>query len=132
LALFSRALAAKQPDWPPNTVQTGFPLYDQDGQAGLPPLLARFLHDGPPPVVFTLGSAVATVAGPFFEHSVAAAKLLGRRAVLILRDARKRLPTLPDGMTAFDYAPFSELFPWRLPSSTTAGSGRRAWPCGRV
>src|SRR5208282_4185410 len=36
LALFSRALAAKQPDWPPNTVQTGFPLYDQDGQAGLP------------------------------------------------------------------------------------------------
>src|SRR6202047_5663284 len=52
----------------------------------------------------------ARTPGPFFEHSVAAAKLLGRRAVLILRDARNRLPTLPTGMTAFDYAPFSELF----------------------
>jgi UDP:flavonoid glycosyltransferase YjiC (YdhE family) len=111
LALFSQALAAKQPDWPPNTVQTGFPLYDQAGEAGLPPALTRFLDDGPPPIVFTLGSAVVTYAGPFFEHSIAAAKLLGRRAVLIAKDARNRLPTLPDGVAAFDYAPFSELFP---------------------
>jgi UDP:flavonoid glycosyltransferase YjiC (YdhE family) len=111
LALFSKALADHQPDWPANTIQTGFPLYDQHGDAGLPPLLARFLDVGPPPIVFTLGSAVATDAGPFFEHSVAGAQLLGRRAVLILKDARNRLPRLPDRMAAFDYAPFSELFP---------------------
>jgi UDP:flavonoid glycosyltransferase YjiC (YdhE family) len=111
LALFSQALAVKQPDWPPNTVQTGFPLYDQDGEAGLPPALTRFLDDGPPPIVFTLGSAVVTHAGPFFEHSVAAAKLLGRRGVLMVKEARNRLPTLPDGVAAFAYAPFSELFP---------------------
>jgi rhamnosyltransferase subunit B len=111
LALFSKALADKQPDWPPNTVLTGFPLYDQGGEVGLPPRLARFLDGGPPPIVFTLGSAVATNAGPFFEHSVAAAKSLGRRAVLVVKDARNRLPTLPDGMAAFDYAPFAALFP---------------------
>jgi len=111
LALFSKSLADKQPDWPPNTVLTGFPLYDQDGEAGLPPKLARFLDDGSSPIVFTLGSAVAMDAGLFFEHSVAAAKLLGRRAVLMLKDARNRLPTLPDGVAEFDYAPFSELFP---------------------
>src|SRR5262249_23212772 len=84
LALFSRRLADKQPDWPAQTIHTGFPLYDRDGGAGLPPDLARFLDDGPPPIVFTLSISAATVAGPFFEHSVAAAKRLGRRAVLIV------------------------------------------------
>jgi rhamnosyltransferase subunit B len=111
LALFSKLLAEKQPDWPPQTVVTGFPLFDQDGSAGLPPALARFLDDGPPPVVFTLGTAVAVDAGPFFEHSAAAAKRLGRRAVLILKDPRNRPANLPEGVAAFDYAPFSELFP---------------------
>jgi UDP:flavonoid glycosyltransferase YjiC (YdhE family) len=110
LALFSERLAAKQPDWPPRTVVTGFPWYDGDG-GGLPPALTRFLDDGPPPVVFTLGSAVAVDAGPFFEHSSTAAKLLGRRAVLILNDSRNRPRALPAGVAAFEYAPFSELFP---------------------
>jgi rhamnosyltransferase subunit B len=110
LALFSKLLADKQPDWPPQTVLTGFPLFDGAG-SGLPPALARFLDDGPPPLVFTLGTAVSSNAGPFYEHSAAAAKLLGRRAVLILNDPRNRPSTLPDGVVAFDYAPFSELFP---------------------
>jgi UDP:flavonoid glycosyltransferase YjiC (YdhE family) len=109
LALFSKLLADKQPDWPPQSVITGFPFYD--GGGGLPPGLARFLDDGPPPVVFTLGVSAAMVAGPFYRHSAAAAKLLGRRAVLILNDPRNRPPALPDGVAAFDYAPFSELFP---------------------
>lgn len=109
LALFSKILADKQPDWPAQTVITGFPLYD--GKAGLPPALARFLDNCAAPIVFTLGSAVATNPGAFYEHSVAATKLLGRRAILVLRDAHSRLPALPDGVVAFDYAPFSELFP---------------------
>src|SRR5262249_32038570 len=49
--------------------------------------------------------------GPFFQHSVAAAGLLGQRAVFIVKNAGNRLSTLPDQMTAFDFAPFSELFP---------------------
>jgi UDP:flavonoid glycosyltransferase YjiC (YdhE family) len=51
--------------------------------------------------------------GPFYAESIAAAKLLGRRAVLLVgRDARG-LPagSLPEGSAAFAYAPFSELFP---------------------
>jgi rhamnosyltransferase subunit B len=110
LALFSKVLADKQPDWPQQTVLTGFPFYD--GGGGLPPELAGFLGEGPPPIVFTLGSSGAEVAGPFYEHSVTAAKRLGRRAVLIVgKDARNRPATLPDGVIACDYAPFSELFP---------------------
>jgi UDP:flavonoid glycosyltransferase YjiC (YdhE family) len=112
LALFSRVLADKQPDWPPQTLITGFPFYDQDGQAGLPPVLARFLNAGPPPIVFTLGMSAATVAGSFYEHSVAAARRLTRRAVLVLgKNALNRPTSLPEGVVAIDYAPFSELFP---------------------
>src|SRR5205823_4645757 len=79
LALFSKRLADRQPDWPPQTVQTGFPFYDAAGR-GLPPALAQFLDDGPPPIVFTLGWSAAMVADHFFEQSAAAANLLGRRA----------------------------------------------------
>jgi UDP:flavonoid glycosyltransferase YjiC (YdhE family) len=111
LALFSKLIADKQPDWPPQTVITGFPHFDQDGENGLPPALARFLDDGPPPIVFTLGVSAAMVAGQFYEHSVAAAKRLGRRAVLILgKGSHNQQTSLPDGMVAFEYAPFSRLF----------------------
>jgi rhamnosyltransferase subunit B len=110
LALFSKLLADKQPDWPPQTVITGFPLYD--GGGGLPPELDDFLGEGPPPIVFTLGSSGAEVAGPFYEHGVTAARRLGRRAVIIVeKNARHRPASLPDEVVACDYAPFSELFP---------------------
>lgn len=111
LALFSRLFAGSQPDWPQNTVITGFPFFDQHGQTGLPPELNRFLDDGTPPIVFTLGTAVAARAGRFFEHSAEAARLLGRRAVLVLNDIRNRPATLPPGVMACEYARFSELFP---------------------
>jgi UDP:flavonoid glycosyltransferase YjiC (YdhE family) len=112
LALFSKLLADKQPDWPPQTVITGFPFYDRDGEGGMPPELLRFLDAGPPPLVFTLGSSAVVDAGPFYEHSVSAAKLLGRRAVLLVgKDPRNQPASLPGGMVAFAYAPYSELFP---------------------
>src|SRR5205823_2938217 len=91
LALFSKLLADKQPDWPPQTVITGFPFYDQDGEGGMPSDLLRFLDAGPPPLVFTLGSSAVQDAGPFYEHSATAAKLLDRRAVLLVgKDPRNR------------------------------------------
>jgi UDP:flavonoid glycosyltransferase YjiC (YdhE family) len=109
LALFSKRLLDKQPDWPKQTVVTGFPWFD--GSTELPPALAQYLDGGSPPLVFTLGTAVAADAGRFYETSARAARLLGRRAVLILNNPRNRLPALPAGVAAFDYAPFSELFP---------------------
>jgi rhamnosyltransferase subunit B len=112
LALFSKLLADKQADWPPRVVQTGFPMYDREGPAGLSPELARFLDEGPPPIVFTLGVTAGMVAGSFFEQSVAAARLLGRRSVLLVgKDGRDLPASLPEGVAAFHYAPFSEVFP---------------------
>jgi UDP:flavonoid glycosyltransferase YjiC (YdhE family) len=112
LAMFSKLLADKQPDWPRQAVITGFPFCDQDGEGGMPPELLHFLDAGPPPLVFTLGSSAVVDPGPFYEHSVAAAKRLGRRAVLLVgKVPRNRPASLPDGIVAFPYAPHSELFP---------------------
>lgn len=111
LALFSRWLADKQIDWPEQTIVTGFPWFDADEKTELPHKLAHFLDDGEPPLVFTLGTAVVADAGPFFHRSIAAAKMLGRRAVLLGKDPRTLPSNLPKGIVAFEYAPFSLLFP---------------------
>jgi rhamnosyltransferase subunit B len=113
LALFSSTLAAPQPDWPPQTHVTGFPFFDRDERGGVPAELERFLCDGPPPVVFTLGSSAVHDARDFFTESIAAVGKLGCRAVLITgRETGNELPKpLPPGIAAFDYLPFSAVFP---------------------
>jgi UDP:flavonoid glycosyltransferase YjiC (YdhE family) len=110
LALFSRWFADKQVDWPAQTVVTGFPWFDADGHAGLPSELTHFLDDGEPPIVFTLGTVVVADAGAFYHRSIAAAQLLGRRAVLLAKNPRVLPSELPKGIVALDYAPFSLLF----------------------
>lgn len=112
LALFSGLLAAAQPDWPPATRPTGFPFWDESGE--IPPELAGFLAAGPPPLVFTLGSAAVHAAGGFFPASLEAARRLGRRAILLLGPARNRagLPEpLPPWAFATGYLPHARVFP---------------------
>jgi rhamnosyltransferase subunit B len=111
LAMFSRLLADQQPDWPAAAVQTGFPFHDRDSDAILPHSLARFLDAGTPPIVFTLGSSAVWDAGAFYQHSAAAARALGRRAVLLTGKDPRNQPALSDGAIACDYAPFTALFP---------------------
>ena len=113
LATFSSVMAAPQPDWPPQTVQTGFPFYEgESGNAGLDPALSAFLDAGDPPLVFTLGSSAVMDAGGFYAESAEAARHLGRRALLLVgRDPRNRPAKLPAGVVAFEYAPYSQVFP---------------------
>jgi rhamnosyltransferase subunit B len=109
LALFSQMLGSAQPDWPANTVQTGFVFYDPDDRCANLQLEA-FLREGPAPLTFTLGSAAVMNPGRFFEESAAAARLLGHRALLLLG---KNPPpaNLSENMLAVDYAPYSQVFP---------------------
>jgi len=113
LAMFSRVLGHPQPDWPGNVRITGFCFYDADaGNAKLPPHLEAFLAAGPPPLVFTLGSAAVMAAGRFYEFGARAAERLGMRAVLLIgSDARNRpRHVLPDSICVAEYAPYSALF----------------------
>ena len=112
LALFSRVLGVEQKDWPEHTRITGFCYYDADaGNQALPENLEKFLSEGPPPVVFTLGSAAVLAAGKFYEVSAKAAIRLGIRAVLLIgTDPRNRLKTaLPESIRVAEYAPYSAL-----------------------
>ena len=113
LALFSPALGKPQTDWPQNTTQTGFCFYDRlsDTEAALEPALEAFLAAGEPPIVFTLGTAAVLMAGDFFRQSAEAARILRRRAILLIgKDPRNRPDRpLPDGVVAFEYAPYGEL-----------------------
>ena len=114
LALFSKLMAKPQPDWPLNTVVTGFPFYDRRdyfGETGTSPDLLKFLDEGPPPIVFTLGSSAVWVARDFYRDSVVASQALGRRALLLVGPPRNMPATLPDGVAAFEYAPYSEVLP---------------------
>jgi UDP:flavonoid glycosyltransferase YjiC (YdhE family) len=110
LALFSRLFAQPQPDWPPQARVTGFAFYDGGNELEMPPELTKFLDHGAPPIVFTLGTSAVWVARDFYRESIAAAKLLGRRAVLLIGDDRNQpKETLPSGMIAVNYAPFEAL-----------------------
>jgi len=111
LAFFSPLMAAPQPDWPAQTLITGFPFYDkaEHGQ-GIDPDLERFLDAGPSPVVFTLGSSAVQYPGIFFDESLAVVRRLGCRAVFLAGPNSLREP-LPPGTVAIPYAPFSKIFP---------------------
>lgn len=112
LAMFSRVMASPQPDWPRQTRVIGFPFYDQMEEYGqrLDPGLERFLDDGPPPVVFTLGSSAVFDAGRFYHESLAAVKRLGCRAVLLV-GMNVLNEALPAGTVAHPWAPYSQIFP---------------------
>ena len=115
LALFSRLLAKPQPDWPRNTLVTGFPFYDRRdyfGEQEVDPALLDFLDAGEPPIVFTLGSSAFWVAKDFYHDSIKAAVSLGQRALLLIGHERNRpSEKLPPGMAAFEYAPFGTVLP---------------------
>jgi rhamnosyltransferase subunit B len=111
LATFSPVLADPQPDWPPNTIITGFSFYDgESAKYPFPTVLTKFLEAGDPPVVFTLGSSAVLDPGSFFEESAEAARMLNRRAILLV--GRNPTPArLPEGVLALGYVRFSELLP---------------------
>lgn len=111
LAMYSPLMGALPPDAPEGTVLTGQCRYLPAADV-LPAALARWLALGEPPIVFTLGSAAVHAGEGFLRESVAAARQLGRRAVLLTGspELRERLGVLGDDVLAIDYAPHGALF----------------------
>ncbi|MEO7272132.1 MAG: glycosyltransferase [Vicinamibacterales bacterium] len=128
LALFSRWLAEKQPDFPPQTLVTGFPFYDAAAERPVAPELLDFLDAGDPPVLVTLGSSAVWIAGDFYEASIEAITRIGRRALLLAGEDSERLTSqgLPDGVAAFAYAPHSLVMPRAAANVHQGGVGTTA------
>jgi UDP:flavonoid glycosyltransferase YjiC (YdhE family) len=69
-----------------------------------------FLEAGGPPIVFTPGSAGATMHR-YFQESVAAARELGVRSMLVTNFPEQVPTALPPHVKTFGYLPFSEVLP---------------------
>jgi rhamnosyltransferase subunit B len=110
IGFFPDWFARPQDDWPPSVHLVGFPLWDSGTSAALPPDAEAFLQQGEPPVVFTPGSAGATLHGHFRE-SVDAVRTLGVRAMLVTNFPEQLPSNLPRGVQAFGYLPFSATLP---------------------
>ena len=110
LGLFPSWYAPPQPDWPPPTQLTGFPLYDEGDVAAMPADAEQFLRDGERPIVCTPGSANQH-GQQFFEAIAWACQRLGRRGILLTRYPKQIPKQLPPGVVHFDYIPFSRLLP---------------------
>jgi rhamnosyltransferase subunit B len=125
LALFDPVLAARQSDWPTRTLVCGAALHDapdpQDATAAPDDALERFLAAGPPPVVFALGSSAVWLAADYWKHAIAACKTLGVRGVLLTAVPLEQ--SLPPGVVAFNYLPYSRVFPRAAAIVHQAGIG---------
>ena len=124
LAMFSPLAGAPQPDWPANARVTGFAFYDR--HEPMPATLQAFLDAGDPPIVFTLGSAAVFDPGEFYRASAAAARAIGRRAVLLVGPEPPSVPPSDHQVAVAPYAPFSELFPRAAAIVHQAGIGTTA------
>jgi UDP:flavonoid glycosyltransferase YjiC (YdhE family) len=126
LGLFPRVLGEPQLDWPDQARVTGFPFYRAPDRA-LDPALRQFLMDGDPPLVFTLGTTAVNEPGGFFGESLAAARNLGLRAVLLVgADAPAALQDVSGDAIAVAYAPHGLLFPHALAIVHQGGIGTLA------
>ncbi len=130
IALYSKVLGDMCPDYPEPTSIVGFAWFDSED--GAPPLLEpellEFLAAGAAPLVVTLGSLIVHSPGAFYTESVAAARLLGRRAVLLVGASA---PPEVTGLRSPDvyiaaYAPHSLLFPRALVIAHQGGIGTLA------
>jgi rhamnosyltransferase subunit B len=123
LALFSKSLATRQLDWPARTHICGACYYDKRGEfkdmtqeysgPALVTPIREFLSAGEKPIVFTLGSSAVFDARDFYEVSTQAARLMKRRALLLIGEEANRPRSLlcnNNQIAAFEYAPYGELF----------------------
>jgi UDP:flavonoid glycosyltransferase YjiC (YdhE family) len=110
IGLFPEWFGPPQPDWPPQAVLAGFPLFDDAEQSGLSPDLLTFLEAGDPPVAITPGTAHRH-ASRFIASALEACALLGRRAVVLTGYPEQLPDPLPPHARHEVYAPFSSLFP---------------------
>lgn len=110
LAMFPEWFAPPQPDWPPQTRLVGFPLYSEEGVSEPGDDVAAFLAAGPPPLVFTPGSAHRFAHG-FFRAAAATCARLGMRGLLLTRFPEQIPARLPPGVRHVPFVPFRWLLP---------------------
>ncbi|MCW2286117.1 UDP:flavonoid glycosyltransferase YjiC (YdhE family) [Rhodoblastus acidophilus] len=108
LGLFSPLLMTA----PKNSLGLGATFHDGGAAQKLAPEVEAFLDGGSPPVVLTLGSFAALGGADILRDGVAAARALGRRALVIAGRDDARAIGAPEGddLLIWGYAPHSQVF----------------------
>jgi UDP:flavonoid glycosyltransferase YjiC (YdhE family) len=109
LCMFPDWFAPRRSDWPAQAKLVGFPLYDAADASDAAPGLDEFLDSGPPPVVFTFGTAMHSCR-EVMAASVEACRDGGFRGVLVTSDLNMVPNVLPPGIKYVPFAPFGRLF----------------------
>lgn len=108
-ALFPDWFASPQPDWPPNTHLTGFPIR-REATGALPDDLEEWLAERQTPIVFTAGTANFQAAH-FFESAVRASVAIDRPALLLTAWPEQVPASPPPNVRHVPFAPFATLLP---------------------
>lgn len=109
IGLFPGWYAAPQADWPSQIRLAGFTRFD-GCRTELAEDLRSFCMDGPPPILFTLGTGM-THAADFFRAALEACRMLDVRAIFVTRYANLIPPNLPPSVRHCAFAPFRHLLP---------------------
>jgi len=111
LVLASPRVVPRPPDWPASVELTGFVHWDRPSAWEEPPEFTKFLEQGPPPVVVTLGTSSALHPGTFFRDATGALSRLGRRA-LVVTGSSPPIELTPGVRTLVQqFVPFSVALP---------------------
>ncbi|MFO0857315.1 MAG: glycosyltransferase [Phycisphaerales bacterium] len=112
---------------PATGVITGFPWFDVvKEQSGDLERLFKFLDAGEPPILFSLGTAAVHVSGQYYSAAAEACRILKKRGLLLVGKREYAPRTLPAGVEAFTYAPYSQVFPRCLAIVHHGGIGTTA------
>jgi rhamnosyltransferase subunit B len=108
LAMFPDWWGPPQPEWPSQTILTGFPVFDAAEVISPDDDLVRFLAAGDAPIVFSPGASSMHNRRRFSEI-IEACRRLGRRGLLISPNVEAVPQPLPTFMHHCRYAPFTTL-----------------------
>lgn len=127
LGLWSPHFRAPIDSDPPGSKVVGFPWHDRhvDAEDDLIEI-DRFLDEGEPPIIFTLGTAAVHSAGPFYSIANDVCRRLKRRAMLLVGRPEYAPKDLAPGVRAFTYAPYSRVFPRAAVNVHQCGIGTTA------
>lgn len=129
LLMTSPEIAPLQTDWPQRTLATGFAWFDPPflGGADQEQAIVAFAQAGPRPIVFAPGGSTRVDPGAFFEQSVAAAKLTGRRAIIVAAKKFHDQFKADDDVLVTGYFPYARLFRHAALVVHSGGIGALGW-----
>jgi UDP:flavonoid glycosyltransferase YjiC (YdhE family) len=124
LALWSRHLRGPVADDPSGLRVCGFVFPPEDET--LAPRLERFLAEGEPPVLVTLGTSAREMGLSLYRAAAEACARIGRRAVLLCGGSQNTPTALPPGVVAVDEAPHGLIMPRACAIVHHGGAGTMA------